>query len=158
VQIRAAIIALLLAACGRVGFGRSDGAPSSDALADDGSSTVDASVPVNDDCTTAIDMTAGGMVTGTTCGANDTVVATCGVAGTPDVFYAVTVTGGTRVNITITAGFLIQLRQLTCSGVGSCMVGSFSANGGGTPGGVWYFAVEKSDGGCGPFAAMFSVQ
>jgi len=150
---------VLCLACGRLGFGdtfdAADGSLTNDAGGD--GQAADATAPTNDDCATATDVTAGGTFGGTTCGADDTILFTCGVAGTPDVFYSVILSGGTTIDAVVTPGFLVQLRQLDCAGVGNCAPGALMSMGGGTPGTSWYFGIEEGSGACGPFTVTFTV-
>jgi len=124
--------------------------------------------PPNDTCTTGIDVTAGGSFSGTTCGADDTLA--LGVPsppgcdtpvspGTPDVFYLIhTRPSGSSYRLTITPGFAIQFVPSVCSGNGGCgpyrSTMDFTIGGGG--GTIWYFAIERSGGGCGAFTLTVS--
>lgn len=124
--------------------------------------------PANDHCLSGVDVTAGGMYMGTTCGADNTLDLGTGAPGcstpvtpgTADVFYLIrTRPAGSSYILTITPGFAIQFVPSgpSCSGNGGCgpySDGTFSIGGGG--GTTWYFAIEKSDGTCGPFTLTVS--
>jgi hypothetical protein len=122
------------------------------------------SMPPNDTCTTAIDITVAGTYMGDTCGGDNTLDLGAGAPGcsvpvtpgTPDVFYQVrTRPAGSSYVMRLTPGFAMQFVPSICSGNGGCGPfgdGTFSIGGGG--GTTWYFAVERSDGGCGPFTMM----
>lgn len=105
---------------------------------------------VNDTCTTAIDITGGATVMGNTCGADNTVNLGCSMAGSPDVFYSITNgPAGGNYGLTVTPGFVVQYVPSICSGNGGCGAGGLSIAGGAST--TWYFAIERSDGGCGAF-------
>ncbi len=121
--------------------------------------------PANDTCTSAVDVTANGTFMGNTCGADDTLLlgvpvppgcdTPAGGAGTPDVFYMIrTRPAGSSYRLTITPGFVIQFVPSVCTGNGGCgpyrSSMDFTIGGGG--GTIWYFAIERSGGGCGAFS------
>ena len=106
-----------------------------------------------DTCATGLDVTAGGVYTLSTCGADNTVDLSCGTPGTPDVFLQVdSGASGCTFLMTITPGFAAQFVPSLCSGDGGCgpWDGTFSLSGGGG-GWIWYIAVEEQAGGCGEF-------
>jgi len=106
---------------------------------------------LNDTCATAIDVSAGGTFTGTTCDADDTIALACNLSGTPDVFYTLHGTGGSRsYRLTISSGFFLADVMTDCSPGGMvCTMTPVTANVSGTVS-VWT-AIERAGGGCGSF-------
>lgn len=119
--------------------------------------------PMNDTCTSAIDVTGGGTFMGTTCCADDTLQLGTGGPGcaspvstspTPDVFYQIhTLPSGSNYRLVLSPGYAIQFVPSVCSGNGGCgpypPTNDFTISGGG--GTIWYFAIERQDGTCGQF-------
>jgi hypothetical protein len=148
--------------CGTAGMQACDGACALSACVaaevcngcdDDGDGTPDDGLTcgvVNDTCSTAIDITGGATVMGNTCGADNTLNLGCSAAGAPDIFYEITNgPSGGNYGLTVTPGFVVQYVPSICSGNGGCGAGGLSIAGGAST--TWYFAIERSDGGCGAF-------
>jgi hypothetical protein len=113
--------------------------------------------PMGETCSDAIDVTGGATYSGETCLYRDDFRTSCGGDGAPDVFFQIlTVPGGSSYSISVTAGFSVQYvpSGATCMGDGGCGAAGLSIGGGG--GIVWWFAVERIDGGCGPFTITFT--
>lgn len=75
------------------GYGGSDGGQAADQVGDKSSPADQAALP-NDDCEGAIEAGRGGVFSGDTCLASDTVDLICGASGRPEVFYTITVPAG----------------------------------------------------------------
>jgi hypothetical protein len=132
-----------------------DGGDALDARASPDAPPPDATGTVaNDDCDTAIDVTAGGDFAGTTCGAVSDEDTGCAPPGTPDVYFRMVDRAGAFRSSVVTSGFVIA----SFSTPGSrCDTGArdilcaptFAISGG--SGGTDWLVVERLDGTCGDF-------
>lgn len=105
-----------------------------------------------DDCATAIDVDRGGHFTGTTCGASDTVTASCNAAGTPDrIFFVHGVDRLAAYNFILGGSdfvfYFVTPSGASCTASGDACLGSSSV----LARSPAYFAVERRGGGCGEF-------
>ena len=111
---------------------------------------------VNDYCSGALNITAPGTYSGTTClGSHDDADPMCGGRPSPDVYYYIDTRAGMIGNVyrlTTDAEFGIGFSPGGCGSFGSCVISSpYSTVVSGGGGVRWYFFVEKLSGGCGDF-------
>jgi hypothetical protein len=103
-----------------------------------------------DVCADALDISTGGLYTLETCGAAESATSMCGTAGTADVIVRGDApSSGSTYRLQVPAGWMILQVDAACGAMPfSCGAESWAVSGA-TPGGRWYFALERADGSCG---------